>query len=338
MEINLSFNELLKDALTKDALLKDALLKDANIVERCLISNEPLNSNKITLICKHSFNYKPLFNEIKIQKTRFNNLETQRLNKTQIKCPYCRNTQNGILPYKDGCAKVKYVNWPPKHTYKPFKCEYSFLSGKKKNEKCNRSSCSKFCKQHNGIMINRQAKQNKKINVKINVKINEKINEKINVKINEKIKQPTTLFLKCKLDYKHWIKQNICPTIKHTKNYSYFRCRCQHIINKENGKQCSKYMVCSNKLSKNNKISPIFYRRYLCNTHNHKNEEVKKNNIINFPKNINIDLLNIPDNHTFNTYLSKYYNTFFNSTNYTYHKFKGFVKKEKHFQHPIMLI
>ena len=86
-------------------------------------------------------------------------------------------------------------------------------------------------------------------------------------------------------------------------------------------------MFFSKKLFKNKKISNIFYRRYLCNTHNHKNEEVKKNNIINFPKNINIDLLNIPDNHTFNTYLSKYYYKFFNSKNYTYHKFKGFKKK-----------
>jgi len=148
-----SFQQLLQAELSK---------KQNDNIQNCLISDEPLNNTKIILLCKHSFNYKPLFKEITIQKTRFNNLETQRLKKNQIKCPYCRHTQNGILPYKTGDEKIDYVNWPEKYAYKPFKCSYVFLSGKRKNESCCRASSEKYCKQHIRIINNRQIKEAKK--------------------------------------------------------------------------------------------------------------------------------------------------------------------------------
>lgn len=148
--LNKSFYDLLNQELNNNV---------ENKLQTCLISDEPLNDTKITLACNHSFNYYPLFKEIKIQKTHYNNLETQRLTKNEIKCPYCRNTQKGILPYIKGWVKIKYVNWPENLAYKPFKCSYIFLSGKKKNELCNRPSCNKYCKQHKRIMDNRKLKK-----------------------------------------------------------------------------------------------------------------------------------------------------------------------------------
>mgnify|MGYP006418617977 CR=1 FL=1 len=307
-----SFHELLKAELNK---------KQDDNIQKCLISDEPLNNTKITLLCNHSFNYKYLFKEIKIQKTRFNNLETQRLKKNQIKCPYCRHTQNGILPYKTGDKKFAYVNWPEKYAYKPFKCCYIFLSGKRKNEHCCRASSEKYCKQHIRIIKNRKIKEIKN-NIIKPISMN-----------NEKIDIHTAMFLEFKLKYKNWLKNHIYPTIHHTKHYSYFKCRCQHVINKgkKTEKECSKFMICSEKLFKNNQISPTFYRVYLCNTHNYKDDEIIDKNTIRHPSNIYIDLLNIPDyyinNNLFNTYLSKYYNKYFHSNNYTYHKFNGFEKK-----------
>jgi hypothetical protein len=304
--INKSFYELLNKELTKDV---------KNELQKCLISDEPLNNTKITLVCNHSFNYYSLFKEIKIQKTRYNNLETQRLKKNEIKCPYCRNTQNGILPYKVGDTKIKYVNWPENLAYKPYKCSYTFLSGKKKNEHCNRPSCDKYCKQHERIINNRKLKQ---------VTITNTVIKEIQTYENN------TIFVENKQKYTNWLKNNIHPTIYHTKNYSYFRCRCQHIINKgkKNEKQCSKYMICSDKLYKNNSISPKYYRRYLCSTHNYKNDHIVKMNTISFPKKIHIDLLNIPKNTEINfVFLSKFYNKFFHSNSYNYKKFNSFTKK-----------
>tara|TARA_X000000368_G_scaffold404912_1_gene381485 strand:+ start:603 stop:1565 length:963 start_codon:yes stop_codon:yes gene_type:complete len=301
-------------------LLQSELNKTQNEnIQKCLISNEPLLHNtKITLLCKHSFNYEPLFKEIKIQKTRFNNLETQRLKTYQIKCPYCRTTQNGILPYKTGYSKIDYVNWPEKYAYKPYKCGYIFLSGKKKGHSCNRPCSEKHCKQHIRIIQKRKLKQ-----ISLPPVINEKIS--INTITN-------SFFLECKKKYKNWIKNNISPTLHHTKNYSYFKCRCQHIINKgkKNERQCSKFMICSDKFCKNNTISPKFYRIYLCNTHNYKDVELQKKNTYNNPDNIYIDLLNIPEHFNidnYNTFLSTFYNTYFNSNKYIYHKFIKFENK-----------
>ena len=86
--------------------------------------------------CKHSFNYKYLFNELKHQKM-YNGLEITHLSKRQIKCPYCRTIQNGLIPWKEGFAKVKGVNDPPSLYYKGNKCSYCLKSGKRKGATSN---------------------------------------------------------------------------------------------------------------------------------------------------------------------------------------------------------
>ena len=345
----INFNKLLYEALNK---------KENNKTNVCLISNESLTSSHITLECKHSFNYMSILKEIKKQKLHHNNLEVNRLKKNQIKCPYCRNIQNGILPYRDGCNKYDYVNWPEKLAFKPFKCDYIFLSGKKKGEKCLKGCSNKYCLQHKKILDNRnkrkvekEKKEKEKKEKKDKLKV-EQAKAKIKSNItqylitnadtnteNEIISHITNIssdsyFMKCKQDNNN--NNNIFPKLHVTKNYSYFRCQCQHTIIKGGKiKKCKKYMTCSEKLyhgnNKNNSITPKIYKKYLCNTHNYKTVTDKKNNFIVFPDNIFIDIINIPENYlqnteTFNKYLSIYYNKYFHSKVFDYKKFTQFKK------------
>jgi hypothetical protein len=309
-------------------MILNEINKDNSYNNCCLITNEPLKNQHVKLSCNHCFNYKPLFKEIKIQKTSFNKYETQRLKNTQIKCPYCRHIQNGILPYNENYEKIKYVNWPENLSYKQFKCCYTFLSGKKKGVKCDKQSHKKYCPNHCRIVKNREVKNSKKSNEIISKSI---VNEIINTPQDDKSLSIFGLYLdsfyiKCKLDSK---LDNIFPKLHITKSHQYFRCRCQHINDKHN--QCKKYVKCSNKISnKKTLITPTFYNNYYCNIHKKNHPQIED---ITYSKtNINIDISNVPKKYlinieSFNKYLSKYYNFFFNSTNYEYKKFQEFTKK-----------
>ena len=78
----------------------------------CLISNLPLTDNFVTLECKHKFNYMPLYNDLVNHKKKYNTMERKTLKCTEIRCPYCRNIQNKLLPYYDDIeiSKVHGVN------------------------------------------------------------------------------------------------------------------------------------------------------------------------------------------------------------------------------------
>ena len=135
----------------------------------CLISNIELKDNYISLCCGHKFNYDDIFNEIKYQKKQHHNYETQKLYTNQIKCPYCRTVQNGLLPWYEGKTKCTNVNWPPKYQYKPNKCVYEYLSGKRKGHQCSKACIGKYCTNHEKIIKIRLEKQKQKS--KINKKI-----------------------------------------------------------------------------------------------------------------------------------------------------------------------
>jgi hypothetical protein len=138
IEGNLNFNqELIKSICNTD---EDETSKN------CLISGMPLNEEYITLRCGHQFNYESIFKEVKRQKKEINYLETARLNKTQIKCPYCRNIQEGLLPFCE--EKIKGVNWPPKYSYSTQHCKYIMRSGKRKGNDCNALCFGKRCYKH----------------------------------------------------------------------------------------------------------------------------------------------------------------------------------------------
>jgi uncharacterized Zn finger protein (UPF0148 family) len=79
----------------------------------CLITNTPLIENWVKMECNHKFNYVPLYNDILNHKKNFNKLERRFLKSGEIRCPYCRNIQNTLLPYYDvpGVKLVHGVNY-----------------------------------------------------------------------------------------------------------------------------------------------------------------------------------------------------------------------------------
>lgn len=77
--------------MSKDIFLK-YLNEKVDTLEsntKCLISNELLTTNFITLECNHKFNYMELYNEVLEQKTK-KLLDNSKLKLNEVKCPYCR--------------------------------------------------------------------------------------------------------------------------------------------------------------------------------------------------------------------------------------------------------
>ncbi len=89
-----------------DACDEDTVAGDMD----CLITHSPLCSDHVTLVCGHKFNYDAIFNDVYNHKKKFNDLEMSRLKDTQIRCPYCRNIQNSLLPCPPGKKRVCGVN------------------------------------------------------------------------------------------------------------------------------------------------------------------------------------------------------------------------------------
>ena len=87
---------------------------------KCLISDEILIDKFVKLPCGHSFNYIPLYNDIKNHKTKFNHMESTsgKLTTNEIRCPYCRSIHASLLPHYEelGLAKIHGVNYiEPNH-------------------------------------------------------------------------------------------------------------------------------------------------------------------------------------------------------------------------------
>jgi len=87
---------------------------DTESDNKCLISDEILVDKFVKLPCGHSFNYIPLYNDIKNHKTKFNHMEATsgKLRAHEIRCPYCRNIHASLLPYYEdlGLKKIHGVN------------------------------------------------------------------------------------------------------------------------------------------------------------------------------------------------------------------------------------
>lgn len=226
----------------------------------CLISNETLEENHIKLCCSHTFNYGPLFKEIVVQKTIKNYMEVQKLNKYSIKCPYCRCIQKGILPMRPGFNSVKYVNYPSEYAMKSNNCSYIFLSGKKKNQICNRACHKQYCSQHIKILEKRELKLKEK---------NKKIKEIYNELSQTKKKQ-------IQLDSFFEAAQTCTAVSTHPQKKSekpYFVHKCQHKITrgKNKGTFCSNNTDCTGYSEDLSKYYPKYYEKYFCKTHAKKN-------------------------------------------------------------------
>ena len=88
----------------------------------CLITDEPLETNSVTLTCNHKFNYVPLYKDLVNHKKKFNTMESSgALKHGEIRCPYCRHKQQFVLPYYEelGLPKVSGVNEPYKYEPPP---------------------------------------------------------------------------------------------------------------------------------------------------------------------------------------------------------------------------
>ena len=140
VEDNIDFNTVLMEAICKD--------DDINVTNRCLISNNPLNEVSITLKCNHQFNYNEIYKEVYKQKKTPNVLEIQKLGSDEIKCPYCRTVQKGLLLYHPDFKKVKNVNWPPHKAYSNNKCKYQKKTGKNKGISCDKPCFVNYCWKH----------------------------------------------------------------------------------------------------------------------------------------------------------------------------------------------
>lgn len=116
--------------------------------ELCLISNNILEKNHITLDCNHKFNYIPLHNELLYQKKK-KILDNKNLEINEIKCPYCRNITNKLIPYYKyyNINRLTGINYPENYCMKINECSYI-----KNNIKCTNSACNTsyglFCNKH----------------------------------------------------------------------------------------------------------------------------------------------------------------------------------------------
>ena len=140
----------MEETSTFNAELMKMLCDDDEESEKeCLITSLPLNDNCIQLVCKHTFNYEALFSEISRQK-KFNKLETTKLKPREIKCPYCRTIQNGLIPPCKNLPELLEigVNKPSRHIFKGNKCISLLKSGKRKGEQCNKGCYGKYCTLH----------------------------------------------------------------------------------------------------------------------------------------------------------------------------------------------
>ena len=165
----------------------------------CLISNIPLEDDCVKLVCGHKFNYTSIFNEIKYQK-QSNHLETQKLYTHELKCPYCRTIQKGLLPSRDNFENIHGVNWPKKYQYMANKCEYVYLSGKRKGTSCGKKCFSKYCTAHEKIMLKRENKALIKEKNKLEKQQEHLLKMLTNAKQNIKITEKKTGIPTC-----HWI-------------------------------------------------------------------------------------------------------------------------------------
>tara|TARA_Y100000817_G_scaffold299199_1_gene277065 strand:+ start:871 stop:1401 length:531 start_codon:yes stop_codon:yes gene_type:complete len=113
----------------------------------CLISGMELEEHHVSLKCGHKFNYNYILQEVQQQRKK-NSLEVQQLSQTQIKCPYCRVIQDGVLPYRMGDEKIKYVNWPLNKCFFSRSCSAIFKRGANKGKQCNKGCFYNLCPKH----------------------------------------------------------------------------------------------------------------------------------------------------------------------------------------------
>jgi hypothetical protein len=103
------------DANVKQSTQKEETTEETKEEKKtCLITNDPLTQYYVTLDCKHSFNYEPLYNEVKMQKYTKNVMDMIKCSHHEFRCPFCRKTNPNVLTYypelDDKCPILYGVN------------------------------------------------------------------------------------------------------------------------------------------------------------------------------------------------------------------------------------
>jgi hypothetical protein len=98
--------------------LFNSVLNDASdsSAETCLISGLPIDGSRVTFPCSHSFNYVPLLNDL---------ISYRKLHgHSSLRCPYCRTTTSGVIPYRPDVAKTsrRGVNLPVSDCFMKHEC------------------------------------------------------------------------------------------------------------------------------------------------------------------------------------------------------------------------
>jgi len=142
-----SLSSLIKYTEEQKHLFYDMLLGKEEVEEEkeeeeslCLITNKPLDENHIQMECGHKFNYEPLYRDLMNHKNKFNMLEKNILATMELRCPYCRNVQKNLIPYKElpGIEKIHGVNF-----FDETKCVSSLYSKHGKNhQEWHKGKCS----------------------------------------------------------------------------------------------------------------------------------------------------------------------------------------------------
>ena len=159
-------NFTLEGNIDFSSLLKQAISEKTN-EQVCLLTHVPLTEPHIKLPCNHTFNYKPLYDEVLMQKNNTNHLEVANLRVYELKCPYCRVIHSKLLPYiaSDTIQKIVGVNAPLKYTMKHWDCEWTFKSGKNKGGGCPASAeatdFGDFCPKHYQTKLKEASKPTK---------------------------------------------------------------------------------------------------------------------------------------------------------------------------------
>lgn len=147
-------NYIIEDNLDLYSEIENCIIENNSNV--CLLTNLPLEDNFITLDCNHKFNYLALYNETCNQKKRnYYDIAVTKYN--EIKCPYCRETTQKLLPYfcKYNVDKVVGVTIPSKYSMKLNCCQY-----KDKNSKDSEYICGKSAFiSDKGILCNKHYKK-----------------------------------------------------------------------------------------------------------------------------------------------------------------------------------
>jgi len=117
IEDNINFYDLIyNDNNDDDNDNNDLTQKNDTInnIEKCLISNLPLDITSIQLPCKHKFNYHYLFKEVYSQKKIYNPYKIgvynfSDFNQNNFLCPYCRTIVCELLPPAIDIKNVKSI-------------------------------------------------------------------------------------------------------------------------------------------------------------------------------------------------------------------------------------